>query len=499
MKYALLALIGYALFSLAGCHEKSQLSPQKVVVIGKVNNFDITRDKKWIEIAYPDLFSYAGEFKSVPIDADGSFRFETELVSPALCWGIYHQWIPLVLSPGDSLTLNIDARMLTDNSTIVETGKYALLSGENNEDYHRIIAFEQWASDSIYTIASSRRIDEATKEMNFESFRSFMKQREVSIKNEIRKFGEKHGGGQLYYSILNSEIKYRTLCDIINYWIAHPMENGKKMDEIEIPERYSDFLNEYDLNSLAFYSGHRQTFISGLSFFLQFSNTALRMTFLDIWKNKEAANVDSTYFIRQARYISQQTKGITRDLCLYQFAEGILVKLPSHADEIYRSVVPLVNSGYVKAQFAIRFEKKRDNVVAFNQGKADAYTVLDSIVEQNKGKVVYVDFWAPWCGPCMGEMPASKKLREQLAGEDVVFVYLANRCSEESWKAAIDEEDIDGVNYLLDDGEYGTLSHRYHIDGIPFHLLFDKNGKQIQMDTPRPTDKRILADIKALL
>lgn len=42
-----------------------------------------------------------------------------------------------------------------------------------------------------------------------------------------------------------------------------------------------------------------------------------------------------------------------------------------------------------------------------------------------RGKVVYLDFWADWCSPCLAEMPASNELRRQFAGRDVVFVYIS--------------------------------------------------------------------------
>jgi len=50
--------------------------------------------------------------------------------------------------------------------------------------------------------------------------------------------------------------------------------------------------------------------------------------------------------------------------------------------------------------------------------------VIDSIKSQNKGKVIYLDYWATWCAPCKAEMPNSKKLMKELKGKDVSFIYV---------------------------------------------------------------------------
>ncbi|MHA4894591.1 TlpA family protein disulfide reductase [Pedobacter sp. PWIIR3] len=125
---------------------------------------------------------------------------------------------------------------------------------------------------------------------------------------------------------------------------------------------------------------------------------------------------------------------------------------------------------------------------------------LAGILQKHKGKVVYVDVWATWCLPCLFEMPNSRKLREKLAGEDVVFVYLCvNSYDEKRWKKLISSKHIEGDNYLLTALQSSALLQKYNIKGIPRYMLFDQDGDVVSEDAKRPGEAIVLKTIKDLL
>ncbi|WP_299248411.1 TlpA disulfide reductase family protein [uncultured Cytophaga sp.] len=120
-----------------------------------------------------------------------------------------------------------------------------------------------------------------------------------------------------------------------------------------------------------------------------------------------------------------------------------------------------------------------------------------------KGKVVYIDFWATWCGPCLAEMPHSKKLREKFAGDtNVVFMYVSvdNSDSEDAWKAVVKKKEIVGVNLIArNGGEEERVGERYGLQYIPRFVLIDKTGKVANFEAPTPGDSKTELLIKQLL
>ncbi|MGE5457066.1 MAG: TlpA family protein disulfide reductase, partial [Methanococcaceae archaeon] len=113
--------------------------------------------------------------------------------------------------------------------------------------------------------------------------------------------------------------------------------------------------------------------------------------------------------------------------------------------------------------------------VAAETPTAKADVLFETIMGKYKGKVLYVDFWATWCGPCRMENERIKPLKEALAGKDIVFVYITNQTSpKETYDNMI--PDIPGEHYRLSSDEWNFLSSKFNISGIPHTIIVDRNG-----------------------
>lgn len=121
---------------------------------------------------------------------------------------------------------------------------------------------------------------------------------------------------------------------------------------------------------------------------------------------------------------------------------------------------------------------------------------LAEVIEKHRGKVIYMDMWASWCGPCRKEMPASRWLKDRLDSDGVIFMYISSDRNESDWKRAVKEYDLGdiGENYRIVSAESKFLTEikfRY----VPRYLIFDTDGRLVNPDAPRPSSSEILNEI----
>jgi len=122
---------------------------------------------------------------------------------------------------------------------------------------------------------------------------------------------------------------------------------------------------------------------------------------------------------------------------------------------------------------------------------------LNVNLEDLKGKNVYIDVWATWCGPCKVEIPHLKELEKSYHGKNVEFVSISVDVpdDEEKWKNMIADKDLKGVQLLSDNGWDTDFVEDYLIKGIPRFILLDDEGKIVTADAPRPSSDKELTDM----
>ena len=104
-----------------------------------------------------------------------------------------------------------------------------------------------------------------------------------------------------------------------------------------------------------------------------------------------------------------------------------------------------------------------------------------------RGKYVYIDMWATWCGPCQKELPFLKKLEEKYKGRNIVFVGLSIDADKAKWEARVKSGALCGTQLYI--GRGSKFQSDYRISGIPRFILLDPNGRIVNPDMTRPSSE----------
>ncbi|OOG69827.1 TlpA disulfide reductase family protein [Flavobacterium sp. A45] len=118
-----------------------------------------------------------------------------------------------------------------------------------------------------------------------------------------------------------------------------------------------------------------------------------------------------------------------------------------------------------------------------------------------KGKYVYIDLWATWCGPCKAEIPHMKKIEEDYHGKNIVFISLSldKPKDNQKWKDFVKKEQLKGIQIMADKDFKSDVAKNYDVNSIPRFLLFDMKGNIINADALRPSDPELRVQLDKLL
>lgn len=138
------------------------------------------------------------------------------------------------------------------------------------------------------------------------------------------------------------------------------------------------------------------------------------------------------------------------------------------------------------ATVAVKKTKEVDpNKFSFTNTDGEPVTL-----DEFKGKVVYLDVWASWCGPCRAEFPFSKQLHERLTEKQkkqIVFLYLSIDDTEAAWKNALTALKLPGDQGWSKGGWKSRVVQYFGIQSIPRYILIDKRGNVTDESAKRPS------------
>ncbi len=180
-------------------------------------------------------------------------------------------------------------------------------------------------------------------------------------------------------------------------------------------------------------------------------------------------NIDSTLYAQEKNELSQFNKGIT----------GAYKQQKARANQF--------------ADFIGKPSPSFDNYENYKGGT----TSLSDL----KGKYVYVDVWATWCGPCKREFPFQKEIEKAYHGKNIEFVSISvdegrgykgdMDAARAGWKKMIADKELGGIQLLSDKAWKSDFVTGFKINGIPRFILIDPEGNVVNADAPRPSSPKL--------
>jgi len=153
-------------------------------------------------------------------------------------------------------------------------------------------------------------------------------------------------------------------------------------------------------------------------------------------------------------------------------------------------------------QYKTALKQRLSGLLRFGKGdEALNFTAVDLDgkavgLETLKGKVIYIDLWATWCGPCTQEMPFYEKLRQKYKdNSNIAFVSLSIDDNTSLWKKNVAERKADGLQWLISRNKLLD----YNVVNIPRTIIIDRSFKVANLNAPVPSSKETEKIIDELL
>ncbi len=458
MKKILLFLV---LISFFACKNKVEKAPNTAVLKGIIEN----QLGDFITISHKVGLEKITD--TARVDSTGKFILKIDIKKPGY-YTFFHgrETASLYLSPGDSInlklntdefdeTLSFDGKGALANNYIIET---YLLNEKLGIDYREIYKLEKnnfiSKIDSIYKILNKHLEEFIGKNEDFNDYFISMEK------------------NKLLYKKASLKIKY-----------PESYKYMTKNDSLDLGEDYNDYLNELNLND-----SNLLELPEFINFLISYMKEEVNKLFEE---DTILAKKDNGYMLAMIKVIQNTfTDHKIKEYLLYNLMyEQLRYYGINNIDEIMK----VFKENCTKKEYLDKIEEEYKNweVIAFGK-KAPVFEYQD--IEGNLvslsdfiGKYVYIDIWATWCGPCIGELPYLEKLNKDFKNKNIVFMSVSVDKDKDAWKKMVIEKEMKGLQLFADKAWESSIAVDYLVHSIPSFILIDKEGNIINPKAKRPS------------
>lgn len=454
MQYSFIFIV---ILNFIACNQSQNEIADRVIIAGRLENTNETfAIIKW------DEYGFASQKEK--IDRRGNFKFEIQTdKSNYYTFQYGRKSLQLYLDAGDSIYIHANT---TDFLVSVQ-----FFGDKAKENYFLKakslhIKKQSLNIDSIFSLKTHHFVQEAD--------RILQKNQEWLIKycSNTKNLDQK------FVEIEKTQFLYNWA-----YWRLLYPDYYKHLTQLEFTdeeESYNTYLQKLDFNN------------SGLLLSESFRNYIIHYirNEADLIQRRDNKAVTHLYFDLIDERISNQS---IKDFCYFRFMESQLEDNPAASEQIVARFDGLCMD--VQMRKLIHEDYKEYKKIEVGQ-KAPKISLLDKSgkrydLEDFKGKYLYVDVWASWCGPCLQEYTLLKEIKKELEGKNIEIIAVSVDDDESKWIKMVDKKKMDGWQFIAEGGWNSSLINQFKIKRIPRFILIDPEGKIINATAPKPSENVI--------
>ena len=481
----------------------SRNDEQQIIISGQVLDFNPQKDK--IELHIYRVFNDK-EIVDAHLDSAGNFRFKFESPIPLETELFYESSLTVLTHPGDSIFVRFNGQQKVPD--LLNTVSFSGHSAKLNND---IVAFKKMLY-SNYVPLNKISQSQAIMQFDVPNYELYIDTLQLGFDNFLNAFTkqvtpctEALNWGEFYLNQITSDA-------LVSYYSGHQFPDVSQPIHSSIPVSFYDRLS--DSTPIDF-----STFLSSKSLpryidkywhFYTIFNALADESYKQ--NNTQPGYISQTVVFSDSLVNAGIIKYTPDELLLQliliekelrNFERLHIESYDKNKEMINQQIVEPFLKDILKNNYTQTLEKLNNPQIASNAilkkvNNSPVKALMDSILIKNKGKVIYIDCWADYCGPCLAELPNSKILEEELKDEDIEFVYLCLNSKEDVWRALLAKHQLKGQHYFLTKNQSKKFIKVFGITGVPYYFLIDKN-KTIVENGSYLTPKVAKEKIKKLL
>ena len=430
------------------------------LLLGKIEDEKADFAQLQLDRKYLDLSSI--EYRTL-VNEDGKFGFSTSLSVGQMVSLIYNKNVfNIYLSPLDSIEIRFKKERLTPYFNLEFIGnESAVINNTMVQEYYKkypkdtlVFNYKNYKRGFFY-YEIHEHIDRRMQTLSPIDFLNYIEKERA---DKLILLEENIGYSKDFYDYMKAEIDYYFYYHYLAY--AHIYKGRWRINPIDylaplLESKESIFKDEY------VHSPNYRRFALAFTYFL----------------SETAADKHENPYLNWYYTAHELLSNITQPLILAQIVDLTLRKEnPSLVKEIYEH--------FLKTNPYIEF----DNLVSHSMQKIQSLPVgklapnfkLENIAGNDfelkdlKGKVVYLDFWASWCRPCLEKLEGLEQLKQKLSRENIIFVHINIDKNTEIWHKTLAQKKFSGLHLFRDIAH--EVEQLYDVYSVPKYFFIDKEG-----------------------